>query len=99
MACEGAILDPIDVRPFCPGPIYWFRTSPPWISELDYLQKEMRPIAALCTADQSRLFVRGLTVAQCDAVLKHDDEANRFVAGNIQAELASLDVEGFVRAA
>jgi pimeloyl-ACP methyl ester carboxylesterase len=46
------------------------RTSPPWIPELDYLQKEMRPIAELCTGEQSHLFVRGLTVAHFDAVLK-----------------------------
>jgi len=26
------------------------RTSPPWIPELDYLEKEMRPIAELCTS-------------------------------------------------
>jgi predicted dienelactone hydrolase len=75
------------------------RTSPPWIPELDYLQKEMRPIAELCTAEQSHLFVRGLTVAHFDAVLKHDDEASRFLASNIKAELASRDVEAFVHAA
>jgi len=75
------------------------RTSPPWIPELDYLQKEMRPIAELCTAEQSHLFVRGLTVAHFDAVLKHDNEASRFLVSNIQAELASRDVDAFVHAA
>ena len=75
------------------------RTSPPWIPELDYLQKEMRPIAELCTGEQSHLFVRGLTVAHFDAVLKQNDEARRFLAGNIQAELASRGVEAFVHAA
>ena len=75
------------------------RTSPPWIPELDYLQKEMRPIAELCTGEQSHLFVRGLTLAHFDAVLKQNDEARRFLAGNIQAELASHGVEAFVHAA
>jgi dienelactone hydrolase len=75
------------------------RTSPPWIPELEYLQKEMRPIAELCTGEQSHLFVRGLTVAHFDAVLKQNDQARRFLAGDIQAELASRGVEAFVHAA
>ena len=75
------------------------RTSPPWIPELDYLQKEMRPIAELCTSEQSHSFVRGLTVAHFDAVLKQNDEARRFLAGDIQTELASRGVEAFVHAA
>jgi predicted dienelactone hydrolase len=75
------------------------RTSPPWIPELDYLQKEMRPIAELCTGEQSHLFVRGLTLAHFDAVLKQNDEARRFLAGNIQAELPSRGVEAFVHGA
>src|SRR5207245_10367649 len=75
------------------------RTSPPWIPELDYLQKEMRPIAELCTGEQSHLFVRGLTVAHFDAVLKQNDRARQFLAGDIQAELASRGVEAFVHAA
>ena len=74
------------------------RTSPPWIPELDYLQKEMRPIAELCTGEQSHLFVRGLTVAHFDAVLKENDEARRFLTCDIQAELASRGVEAFVHA-
>ena len=75
------------------------RTSPPWIPELDYLQTEMRPIAELCAGEQSHLFVRGLTVAHFDAVLKQNDEARRFLAYDIQAELASRGVEAFVHAA
>jgi predicted dienelactone hydrolase len=74
------------------------RTSPPWIPELDYLQKEMRPIAELCPGEQSHLFVRGLTVAHFDAVLKHNDEADRFLDGHIQAELASRGVKACVHA-
>jgi predicted dienelactone hydrolase len=75
------------------------RTSPPWIPELDYLQKEMRPIAELCTGEQSHLFVTGLTVAHFDAALKQNEEARRFLARDIQAELASRGVEAFVHAA
>jgi predicted dienelactone hydrolase len=75
------------------------RTSPPWVPELDYLQREMRPIAELCTGEQSHLFVRGLTVAHFDAVLKQNDEARQFLAADIQAELACRGVEAFVHAA
>ena len=75
------------------------RTSPPWIPELDYLQKEMRPIAELCTGEQSHLFVRGLTVAHFDAMLKQNDQARRFFGGDIQAELTSRGVEAFVHTA
>jgi predicted dienelactone hydrolase len=75
------------------------RNAPPWIPELDYLQKEMRPIAELCTAAQAHLFVRGLTLAHFDAVLKQNDQARRFLAGDLQAELASRGVEAFVHAA
>jgi hypothetical protein len=48
------------------------------------LQKEMRPIAELCTGEQSHWFVRGLSVGHFDAVLKQNDEARRFLAGDIQ---------------
>jgi dienelactone hydrolase len=69
------------------------RTSPPWIPELSYLQREMRPIAELCTGEQSHLFVRGLAVAHFDAVLKQNVQALRFLAGDIQTELATRGVE------
>jgi len=75
------------------------RTSPPWMPELDYLQKEMRPINELCTGEQSHLFARGLTVGHFDAVLKQHDEAGRFLAGDIQTELASRGIDAFVHAA
>jgi hypothetical protein len=75
------------------------RTSPPWILDLYNLQKEMRPITELCTDEQSHLFVRGLTVPHFDAVLKQNDQACRFFAGDIQAELASRRVEAFVHSA
>jgi hypothetical protein len=74
------------------------RTSPPWIPELDYLGKEMRPIAELRTGEQSHLFVRGLTVAHFDAVLKQNAQARRFLAGDIHAELAYHGVAAFVHA-
>src|SRR5438093_3852594 len=51
------------------------RTSPPWIPELDYLQKEMRPIAELCTGEQSHLFIRGLTLAHFHALQKQNHAA------------------------
>jgi hypothetical protein len=75
------------------------RTSPPFIPELEYLQREMRPIAELCTGEQSHLFVRGLTLAHFDAALKQSDEVQQFLGGDIQAELASHGVEVFVHSA
>jgi len=60
---------------------------------LAWIPKEMRPIAELCSGEQSHLFVRGLTLAHLDAVLKGKEEAQRFLAGNIEAELAARGVE------
>jgi hypothetical protein len=60
---------------------------------LAWIPKEMRPIAELCSGEQSHLFVRGLTLAHLDAVLKGKEEPQRFLAGNIEAELAARGVE------
>ena len=57
--------------------------------ELAWIPKEMRPIAELCSGERSHLFVRGLTVCHMDAVLRRQEEAQRFLAGDLEAELAA----------
>jgi dienelactone hydrolase len=61
--------------------------------ELAWLTKEMRPIAELCSGEQSHLFVRGLTLAHVDAILKQQEEARRFLASDIEAKLAARGVD------
>jgi pimeloyl-ACP methyl ester carboxylesterase len=65
----------------------------PWPAELAWVPKEMRPIAELCSGEQAHLFVRGLTVCHMDSILKHEVEARRFLAGDVEAELATRGVE------
>jgi len=64
----------------------------PWSGELNSMQKEMRPIAELCSGEQAHLFVRGLTLCHMDAVLRRHEGAQRFLAGDIEAELAHRGV-------
>jgi dienelactone hydrolase len=63
--------------------------------EWAYMQKEMRPIAELCTGEDAHLFVRGLTLAHFDAVLKEKDEALRFWTRDIPNELQRRGVDAF----
>ena len=64
--------------------------------ELSWIQKEMRPIGELCTGEQAHLFVRGLALCHMDARLKGNEEAHRFMAGDIEAEFAARGVEVMV---
>ncbi len=64
--------------------------------ELSWIQKEMRPIAELCTGEQAHLFVRGLALCHMDARLKGNEEAQQFLAGDMEAELAARGVEVMV---
>ena len=68
----------------------------PWPAELAWMPKEMRPIAELCSGEQAHLFVRGLTLCHMDAVLRRQEEAQRFLAGDMEAELAERGVEVIV---
>jgi dienelactone hydrolase len=68
----------------------------PWPGELSWLPQEMKPITELCSGEQAHLFVRGLTVCHLDATLKRQDEAQRFLAGDMEAALASRGVEVLV---
>ena len=67
----------------------------PWPGDLAWLPLEMRPIAELCSGEQAHLFVRGLTLCHMDAILKRREESRRFLAGDIEAELARRGVEVF----
>jgi dienelactone hydrolase len=64
--------------------------------ESAWIPKEMRPIAELCSGEQAYLFVRGLTLCHMDAILRQQEEARRFLAGDIEAELAERGVDGIV---
>jgi predicted dienelactone hydrolase len=61
--------------------------------ELSWIPREMKPIVELSSGDQAHLFVRGLTLAHLDAVLKQSEEARRFWQGDIVQQLAARDVE------
>jgi len=61
--------------------------------EWAWIPKEMRPIAELCSGEQAHLFVRGLTLCHLDAMLRRHEEAQRFLAGDLSAELAQRGVE------
>jgi dienelactone hydrolase len=65
----------------------------PFTGELEWIPKEMRPISELCSGDESHLFARGLTVCHMDAFLKNNDEARRFLAGDIEHELSGRGVD------
>ncbi len=65
----------------------------PFGGELSWLPKEMRPIAELCSGDDAHLFVRGLTLAHMDAVLRGRKDAERFLGGDVVGELAKRGVE------
>ncbi len=64
-----------------------------WPGELAWLPKQMRPIAELCSGQQAHLFVRGLTLCHMDAILRQKEEAQQFLVGDIEAELARRGVE------
>jgi len=68
----------------------------PFSGELAWISKEMRPIAELCSGEQAHLFARGLTLCHMDAVLKRQGDAQRFLAGDIEAQLAARDVDVIV---
>ncbi len=61
--------------------------------ELQWLQKEMRSIKELSSGEQAHLFVRGLTLCHMDAMLKGNEAAERFLEGDLEAELAARGIE------
>jgi hypothetical protein len=65
----------------------------PWTGDLAWIAEEVRPIAEFCSGDQAHLFARGLTLCHMDATLRQHDEAQRFLSGDIEAELAARGVD------
>jgi dienelactone hydrolase len=68
----------------------------PFTGESAWIPREMRPIEELCSGEQAHLFVRGLTLCHLDATLKRQKEAQRLLAGDIEAELAEHGVDVIV---
>jgi dienelactone hydrolase len=68
----------------------------PFAGELAWIPKEMLPIAELCSGQQAHLFVRGLTLCHMDAMLRQQEAAQRFLAGDLEAELAARGVDAIV---
>jgi hypothetical protein len=69
-----------------------FRTMP-MPAEVAQMQKEMRPIAELCSGQHSHLWVRGLTLAHMDAFLGRRYEAEQFLLGDVEGEMKKRGVE------
>jgi dienelactone hydrolase len=64
-------------------------------AEAAWIPAAMRPIAELSSGEQAHVFVRGLTLAHLDAILRQLDAAERFLAGDVEAELSARGVEAF----
>jgi dienelactone hydrolase len=62
-------------------------------AEAAWIPAAMRPITELCSGDEAHVFVRGLTLAHLDATLRQSEAADRFLAGDVVAELAARGVE------
>jgi dienelactone hydrolase len=71
----------------------------PWPAELAWIPQEMRPMAELVSGEQAHRFARGLTVCHLDAVLREDEDARRFLDGDIEAALATLGIAAVVHRA
>jgi len=69
-----------------------FRTAP-MPAEVAEMQKEILPIGELCSGEQAHLWIRGLTLAHMDAILKDRHEAQLFLAGDIEREMARYGVD------
>jgi dienelactone hydrolase len=68
-----------------------YRTMP-MPPEVAQMQKEMLPIADLCSGEQAHLWVRGLALAHMDAILNQRRDAQRLLAGDVAGELAKRGV-------
>jgi hypothetical protein len=64
------------------------RTMSPSTAESAWLPREIRPIAELCSGEQAHVFTRGLTLCHMDSALRRHEAAHRFLAGDVDAELA-----------
>jgi predicted dienelactone hydrolase len=73
--------------------------SAPMPAEVSEMQKEMRPMNELCSGEQAHLWIRGLTLAHMDAILKDRHEAQLFLAGDIEGEMARRGVDAVLHEA
>jgi dienelactone hydrolase len=62
-------------------------------AEAAWIPRAMRPMTELCPAEHAHIFVRGLTLAHLDVTLRQLDSAERFLAGDVDAELAARGVD------
>jgi len=61
--------------------------------ELEWLPKEMLPIAKLTSGDRAHAFVRGLSLAHLDGALKQHRAARRFLAREVEGSLAARTID------
>jgi hypothetical protein len=71
------------------------RAMPP-IGNMAWLPKEMRPIVELCSGEHAHPFTRGLALCHMDAILKGQDDARRWLLGDVKAQLAARGVDAIV---
>lgn len=64
-------------------------------AEAAWIPAGMRPMQELSSGEQAHVFVRGLTLAHMDAALRGLAAAERFLAGDVEAELAARGVDAF----
>jgi dienelactone hydrolase len=72
-----------------------FRTMPV-TGDLAAIQRDMLPIAELCSGEEAHLFVRGLTLCHMDAILKEQQAAREFWMQDIEAELKKRAIDAAV---
>ena len=67
-----------------------------WTGELAWIPKETRPIAELCSGEGANSFGRGLTLCHMDVKLRQLAEAQAFLDGDIEAQLANRGIDVIV---
>ena len=75
------------------------RNMPRSGGEWEWMLNEMQPISDLCSGKQAHIFVRGLTLCHMDATLGRQQNAQQFLSGNIEAELAKRGIDAFLHKA
>ena len=65
--------------------------------EASWINREMRPIADLCSGDEAHRFIRGLTAAHFDAAFKAEPEARRVLGEDLQRALAANSIDACER--
>jgi predicted dienelactone hydrolase len=65
-------------------------------ADLAWIKEEMRPISELCSAEEARVFINGLTLSHFDAHLKQLEAARHFLDGDVETALAARGVDARV---